>query len=125
MGLLDSLTGGDGGDPMAAIGGLLQNHEGGLGGLLSAFEQAGLGGIAQSWVGTGANLPISADQIQNVLSSGMVAQFAEKLGVDPQQAAGQLASILPQVIDQLTPDGHAPSGGLGGVLGGILGGLKR
>jgi uncharacterized protein YidB (DUF937 family) len=124
MGLLDGMLGGEGDGPMAAIGGLLQNHEGGLGGLVGAFEQAGLGGVAKSWVGTGANLPISADQIQSVLSSGMIAQFAEKLGIDPQQAAGQIAQILPQVVDQLTPDGQTPSGGLG-ALGGLLGKLGR
>ena len=37
----------------------------------------------------------------------MIADFAAKLGVDPKQAAGTLAQILPQVIDRLTPDGHA------------------
>jgi uncharacterized protein YidB (DUF937 family) len=126
MGLLDGLLGGDGasGEAVNAIGGLLQNHEGGLGGLVGAFEQGGLGEIAKSWVGTGQNLPISADQIQSVLGSGMVAQFAQKLGIEPQQAAGQLANILPQVIDQLTPNGHAPEGGLGGMLGGLMGKLN-
>lgn len=128
MGLLDSLLGGGadgaGGEAMSAIGGLLQNHEGGLGGLLGQLEQAGLGGIASSWVGTGQNLPISADQIQTALSSPMIAQFAEKLGIDPQQAAGQIAQLLPQVVDRLTPNGQVPEGGLGGMLGGLMGKLN-
>jgi len=128
MGLLDGLLGGGaegaGGEAMSAIGGLLQNHEGGLGGLVGAFEQGGLGEVAKSWVGTGENLPISADQIQSVLGSGMVAQFAQKLGIDPQQAAAQLAQILPQVVDQLTPGGQVPAGGLGGMLGGLMGKLN-
>jgi len=118
MGLLDNLLGGaGGGDPMAAIGGLLNGHQGGLGGLVGAFEQAGLGELAKSWVGTGANLPVSAEQIQSVLGSGVVAQFAEKLGVDPAQAAGQLAQLLPQVVDHLTPNGQIPSGALGALEG--------
>lgn len=124
MGLLDSILGaaGGGGGAAGALGELLGAQEGGLGGLIGAFEKSGLGGAAASWVGKGENLPISAEQIETVLSSGMIADFAAKLGVDPKQAAGTLAQILPQVIDQLTPDGHAQGGALGGGLGG-LGGL--
>lgn len=128
MGLLDSILGGadDGGSRAGALTDLLGAQEGGLGGLIAAFEQSGLGGVAASWIGKGENLPISAEQIQTVLSSGMIAEFAAKLGVDPKVAAGTLAQVLPQVIDQLTPDGQAPSGvgGLGGI-GDILGRLGR
>ncbi|HEY9236889.1 MULTISPECIES: YidB family protein [Phenylobacterium] len=123
MGLLDGILGGgaEGGSPIGAITDLLGAQEGGLGGLLGTFEKSGLGGLAASWVGKGENLPISAEQIQSVLSSGMLADFAAKLGVDPQVAAGTLAKVLPQVIDQLTPDGQLPAGGAGGGLGGLGG----
>lgn len=122
MGLLDGILGGgaDGGSPIGAITDLLGAQEGGLGGLIGALENSGLGGLASSWIGSGENLPISAEQIQTVLSSGMLADFAAKLGVDPQVAAGTLAQILPQVIDHLTPDGQLPTGGVGGGLGGIV-----
>ncbi|MDO9432892.1 MAG: YidB family protein [Phenylobacterium sp.] len=132
MGLLDGILGGASGgegSPIGAITDLLGGQEGGLGGLMNAFEKGGLGGVAQSWIASGANLPISAEQIQAVLSSGMVADFAAKLGVDPTTAADTLAKVLPQVIDHLTPDGQLPTGGQGGFggLGGladILGKLK-
>lgn len=124
MGLLDGLLGGGDGSPVGAITDLLGSQEGGLGGLLSAFEQGGLGEMAKSWVGSGENLPVSADQIQTILSSGVLADFASRLGIDPKQAAGTLAEVLPQVIDQLTPGGKLPSGGLGG-LGDLLGKLGR
>jgi uncharacterized protein YidB (DUF937 family) len=120
MGILDNLmgaVGGGGGDPMSAITGLLNSHEGGIGGLVQAFEKGGLGEVAQSWVSGGSNLPISADQIQAVLGSGVVAQFAQKLGVDPQAAAGHLAELLPQVVDHLTPNGQVQSGALGALEG--------
>lgn len=124
MGLLDGLLGGGGeGSPMGAITDLLGQQEGGLGGLLGAFEQGGLGEMARSWVGTGENLPVTADQIQTVLSSGVLADFASRLGIDPKQAAGTLAEVLPQVIDRLTPGGQLPSGGLGGVAD-LLGKLR-
>lgn len=124
MGLLDGILGGAAGDegsPIGAITDLLGAQEGGLGGLLGAFEKGGLGGVAQSWIASGANLPISAEQIETVLSSGMLADFAVKLGVDPKTAAGTLAQVLPQVIDHLTPDGQVPAAGQGGLGG--LGGL--
>jgi len=127
MGLLDGLLGGaGGGSSIGAITDLLGAQEGGLGGLIGAFEKSGLGGVASSWIGKGENLPISAEQIQTVLSSGMIAEFAAKLGVDPEVAAGTLAKVLPQVIDQLTPDGQLPQagGGLGGIVD-ILGKLGR
>lgn len=121
MGLLDGILGGaDGGSPIGAITDLLGAQEGGLGGLVGALEKSGLGGLASSWIGKGENLPISAEQIQTVLSSGMLADFAAKLGVDPEVAAGTLAKVLPQVIDHLTPDGQLPTGGAGGGLGGIV-----
>lgn len=125
MGLLDGLLGGGGGEgsPLGAITDLLGSQEGGLGGLLSAFEQGGLGEAAKSWVSSGENLPVSADQIQTILSSGVLADFASRLGIDPKQAAGTLADVLPQVIDQLTPGGKLPAGGLGG-LGDLLGKLR-
>jgi uncharacterized protein YidB (DUF937 family) len=124
MSILDNIvgavSGGGAANPASAIGDLLNSQGGGLGGLISSFEKGGLGEIAQSWVGKGANLPISAEQIQSVLGSGPLAQVAEKLGIDPQQAATQVSAILPQLIDHLTPDGAIPAGGLGG-LGDLLG----
>src|SRR5262245_20791313 len=102
MSILDHLVGAvSGGGPAAAVGELLNQHEGGLGGLVQAFESQGLGGIAKSWISNGANLPVSAEQVQAVLGSGPVAAVAQKLGVDPQEAAGHIASLLPQLVDHL------------------------
>ena len=125
MGLLDSILGaaGGGNSPLSAITDMLGAHEGGLGGLVGAFEKGGLGEIAKSWVSTGGNLPISAEQIQSVLGHGPLADLAQKMGIDPAQAATQLSQILPQVIDKLTPNGQVSTGGLGG-LADILGKLK-
>lgn len=133
MGLLDSLAGqvigslsasGDGRHAglVEAIGGLI-NQQGGLPGLIGMFERSGLGGVAASWVGTGANLPISAEQLQSVLGSGALENIARSLGLTPQQASGHLAELLPQVVDRLTPQGTLPDGG--DVLGSLLGALRR
>lgn len=115
MSLLDDILGGGGAS--GAIGDLLKSHEGGLGGLIGAFGSKGLGDIAASWVAKGANLPVSAEQIEHVLGSGAVGELATKLGISPHDAAQQISHMLPQLIDKLTPDGALPSSGL-------LGGLK-
>jgi uncharacterized protein YidB (DUF937 family) len=129
MGLLDgilgSLGGGNGGDAVSAITNLINSQPGGLGGLVSSFEQGGLGEIAKSWVSSGANLPISADQIAAVMGSGPVVEFAQKMGIDPAMANGVLAQVLPQVVDHLTPNGQVQSGGVADLLGGLAGLLKR
>ncbi len=119
-----------GGNPMMAVlGSLLSNDggQGGLGGLVEKFGQAGLGNVVQSWIGSGQNLPISADQITSVLGSDGLAGIAKQLGLGDGEAAGQLSQMLPGLIDQLTPGGQAPAGGLGGMgdLAGMLGGLLK
>lgn len=111
---------------MDVVGSLINNPQtGGLQGLIKSFEEKGLGGVAASWVGTGQNLPISAEQIQSVLGNEQVAAFAQKLGISPQDVSTHLAQLLPQVVDKLTPNGSIPEGG-GGLeqtLGGLLKGL--
>ncbi|MBL8266731.1 MAG: DUF937 domain-containing protein [Steroidobacter sp.] len=90
---------------------------GALGNLTSAFQNAGLGNVLQSWLGSGQNLPISADQVKQVLGSGTIADLAKKAGVGEGDASSALAGLLPQVIDKLSPGGKVPEGdSLGGAL---------
>jgi uncharacterized protein YidB (DUF937 family) len=135
MGLLDSVMGAvmgqvqqQGGVP-AVLGELLANDGagGGLRGLVEKFNEAGLGEVVGSWIGKGDNLPVSADQLKEVLGSDLLGKLAGQLGVDPAQASGQLADLLPGLVDKLTPQGVAPENGLGnaGDLLGMLGGLLQ
>ncbi|HWB95831.1 MAG TPA: YidB family protein [Bryobacteraceae bacterium] len=91
---------------------LLSNRQGGISGLLQAFHQNGLGQIASSWIGTGENLPISAEQIQQVFGSEQIQAFAQKAGVAPEAASSQLAGVLPAIVDKLSPNGEVPQGDL-------------
>jgi uncharacterized protein YidB (DUF937 family) len=84
---------------------------GGVAGLVQSFQKGGLAEIANSWVSTGQNLPVSSEQIQNVLGSEQVSQIASKLGISTDQASGQIAEFLPQIVDRLTPNGTVPEGG--------------
>lgn len=119
MGLLDQLgqaaagmmgSGNDQNPLMQAVVSLLgQNSSvGGLSGLIQAFQKNGLGDIVNSWVGTGKNLPISAEQVQQGLGGDLLKQLASQAGMSPEAAGGQLANLLPGLIDKLTPDGKMP-----------------
>jgi uncharacterized protein YidB (DUF937 family) len=118
MGILDSVVGALAGEQGGGSNGLMDvvmqlinNQPGGLGGLVQSFQQGGLGEIVNSWVSTGQNLPVSAEQLQSVLGGGALQDIAAKLGVSPEQASGSLAELLPQVVDKLTPNGQLPEGG--------------
>ena len=132
MGLLDSILGGAGqglggasaqnplGSLLAGLAGgnqstgsgllsaamMLLQQNGGLGNVISQFEQKGLGTQAASWVGTGDNQGISGDQLAQVFGSGAIGQIASQLGMDHGQASGALAQVLPEVVNQLTPQGQ-------------------
>ena len=93
--------------------GLINNPEiGGLPGLISKFEKGGLGEIVSSWVGTGQNAPVSSEQVTSALGTEKIKEIAGKLGIADGQVSGGLASILPQIIDKLTPDGKIPEGSI-------------
>jgi uncharacterized protein YidB (DUF937 family) len=84
---------------------------GGLAGLQQKFQEKGLGGVMSSWVGSGQNLPISTEQLQGVLHSGALEQVAAKAGIDPSQLTSMMTTLLPHVVDKLTPDGQVPEAG--------------
>jgi uncharacterized protein YidB (DUF937 family) len=130
MGLLDSIksamgdsAAGNQNDIMSSIMNLVGGQSGGLNGFIQQFSSKGLGDLVSSWVGTGKNLPISAEQIQHVLGSDTVKNIASKMGIDPNSAASQLSNLLPQVIDKLTPNGKVPEGDILSQGMNLLGGL--
>jgi uncharacterized protein YidB (DUF937 family) len=82
---------------------------GGLQGMLGKFDAAGLGTIARSWVSKDEpNQPINGDDVLQALGEQHVTQLAENAGVSPDEASNQLATILPDTVDNLTPDGMIP-----------------
>ena len=108
MGLFDGILGGVVGAEMATVvTGLIQRH-GGVQGIVTQLEQQGLGGTVKSWVGSGANLPITADQIHAAFGSDVIKNLAAKIGMDPNVLADKLSQALPQAVDKLTPGGVVP-----------------
>ena len=110
MGLLDGIIGGAVGAEMATVvNGLIQKH-GGISGIVQQFQAQGFGETVKSWVGTGPNQPISPDQLHQALGSDTMSQLAAKLGMSPQDLSAKLSTMLPQVIDKMTPAGVVPPG---------------
>jgi uncharacterized protein YidB (DUF937 family) len=89
---------------------------GGLAGLVQAFQKNGLADIVNSWVSTGQNLPVSAQQIKQGLGGDLLNQVASKAGLSPDAASSQLAGLLPDLIDKLTPNGKIEAGGIDQLL---------
>ena len=127
MGLLDAILGGmmrgqpgaptgmsglgaQGESPLLQIALQLLQQHGGLQGMLGKFQQAGYGEQAQSWIGTGQNMPIDAGALSQIFGQGQLSQIAQQLGIPHDQVAGQLAQELPNVVDRMTPDGQIPEG---------------
>lgn len=81
---------------------------GGIAGLQKMFQQGGLGGVMSSWIGSGPSQSVSADQLQNVLHSGALQEAAQKCGIDPSKLTGMMATMLPHLVDKLTPNGQIP-----------------
>ena len=77
----------------------------GITGLIQKFNEKGLGDHVSSWISTGENLPISADQIKDILGSEKIKELASKLNLGEHDTSKSLADLLPQLIDKLTPDG--------------------
>src|SRR5665213_466249 len=107
MGLLDGRLGGAGGaEIVSVINGLIQKH-GGVQGIVAQMEQQGLGNTVRSWVGSGANQPITTDQVHQAFGTDTVKELAAKVGISPEDMAAKLSQFLPQAIDKLTPGGVA------------------
>jgi len=113
MGLLDEVLAMAGGTQHAsalnAILSLINSPQvGGLAGLQSMFQQGGLGHIMSSWIGTGPNLPVSGNQLQNVLHGGALQQAAQQAGMDSSQFTNTMSTLLPHLVDKVSPNGQLP-----------------
>lgn len=126
MGLLDSIAGGvpGGGSNeklMSAVTGMLgDTSSGGVNGFVESFTKNGLGNVVSSWVGTGENKSISPEQVLKGLGQVKAQERAGRSGLSIEQLAPLLATMLPMIIDKLTPEGKVPEApALQNALGGL------
>lgn len=109
--VLSSILGGQQGGTASNSGMGNLGNLGGLGGLLSQFQNAGLGHLAQSWVDNGPNHPVSADQLQNVFGQDRVNDMAGQAGMSSGDFLSQLSQHLPAAVNGMTPNGRLPDEG--------------
>ena len=108
MGIFESLLAGAVGAEMAVVvNGVIAKH-GGLQGLVSQFEQQGLGATVSSWVGTGPNQPITPAEMHQAIGTDTLNDLAAKAGISVPDLLSKLSSVLPQAVDKLTPSGTLP-----------------
>lgn len=114
---------GGGGMGGAMGGGALAS---GLGALLQQFTQNGFGQQANSWVGTGANMPIDPNALTQAVGHDRLAALAQRYGIPQQELAAALADHLPQAVNELTPQGNVPQpDAMQQMLSQLLGGGRR
>lgn len=82
---------------------------GGLDGLVQSFERGGLGDVIGSWIGSGSNQQIAPNRLADALGPDTVDELSRETGLSQDDLLQQLAQALPEVINQLTPQGRAPS----------------
>jgi uncharacterized protein YidB (DUF937 family) len=126
LGLLDQITGLFGGDQAKAIDGIKNLLDpngplGGLDGLIKKFDSVGLGDKVRSWVGTGENQPVTADEVKRALPD-QVRNLSGEVDKSEDEVAGQMAELLPEVVDKVTPEGNVPDAS---SLMDRLGGLSK
>jgi len=101
--------GGMGGIGMAAIVAIalqLLQRNGGIEGVQDKFRQKGHGSEAESWIDKGQNAPVTPDVLAQIFGRDQVGHAAQEMGVDPDEALGGLASVFPEIVNQITPQGR-------------------
>ena len=111
LGGLGGRSQGQGGNMLLQVLLSLLQKNGGLEGVLGRLRQGGLGQQADSWVGTGQNMNISPDQLQQIFGSSTISDLAAQLGIPEEETGSRMAGLLPEVINQLTPQGQVPENG--------------
>ncbi len=106
-GLSDLLKGGLGG--LLAGGAAGSILSGGLGDLLKQFQDNGHSETANSWVGPGPNKTISPNDLASALGANQINTLMSQSGLSRDELLQGLSQHLPEVVNQLTPDGRLPT----------------
>ena len=79
--------------------------------MLDKLQKGGLGDVANSWVGSGQNKPVSPGQLGPALGNDLIKTLSQRSGIPEDELMKQLSQILPGVVDKLTPQGRIPTAG--------------
>jgi uncharacterized protein YidB (DUF937 family) len=87
----------------------LVDSQGGMSGLVSKFKEAGMEDKVKSWLGNGSNEPVSGPEVRQALGDQEVDRIAQDAGLSRDEASDKIAKVLPQTVDELSPEGRLPS----------------
>ena len=128
MSILTSITGavtGGDGNILEQVKSLITGYGGGISGFVDKLKSGGLSDKVSSWMGNGSMQSVSGSELTKALGSTKIKEFGDKVGLPADKAADQLASVLPNVISSLSPDGKSPLEGVTGAVGSTLSGLVK
>lgn len=97
------------------LGGLLAGGaagsvlSGGIGDLLKQFQEKGHTEAANSWVSNGPNKQIAPNDLASALGADQISTLTSQTGMSRDELLAGLAQQLPNVINQLTPNGRLPT----------------
>jgi uncharacterized protein YidB (DUF937 family) len=94
---------------VSGIGSMIADGKINLSGIKEQADKAGLGDIFDSWVGTGENKPITAEQVKSMATSGRLQELADDAGITIDEAAEEVSKVLPDLVDKASPDGVLPT----------------
>jgi len=109
-------AGAGGGMGGALLGGLVMialqmlQRNGGLGNVLGRLQEQGYGREADSWVSSGENVPVPGDVLAQIFGRDVIDRSAREMGISPEEAAGGLAKVFPEVVNEITPNGRIEPG---------------
>ena len=106
MGLLNGILRGVAGAGVLALVGKLVNENGGMENMLGTLREKGLAGAVGSWMGSGQNEPVTADQMRTALGPDRIDGLAKSSGMTSDEVSDHIATTLPTVVDRLTPEGY-------------------
>jgi len=97
---------GQGAQEKSLIEGVVDMFKGeGVNGMVQRFREKGLEETVKSWIGTGANQNITANQVRDVVGQEKISQLAGQTGMSEEKVATVLTEVLPDAVDRATPDG--------------------
>ena len=80
----------------------------GIGELIDRFRQNGQGATADSWIKTGPNKTVNDAEVEQALGPDLIDNLVRQTGLSRADLLSRLATVLPDVVDRMTPEGRLP-----------------
>ena len=79
-----------------------------LGDVLDRFRDGSAGSKVDSWVRTGPNLPMKAEDVVSAIDEETLSSLSQQTGLSRDELVARIMHDLPEAVDRMTPDGKMP-----------------